>query len=171
MDSIQVKVNRAKPAGMRLAVVVSALLSVVSAYAQDTEDADAARVAGVNGVSNMLSDVVAWQYLPGGRGEYGFPTGLHVRPPNTLVPGMPPANRGLAMNRQQAAQPGRERSTRRKIFGGIVGGAGGFFGGMFLGAAIEGDRCNCDDPGLVGALIGAPVGGVAGGILGYKFLF
>jgi hypothetical protein len=42
---------------------------------------------------------------------------------------------------------------------------------MFLGAAIEGDRCDCDDPGLVGALIGAPIGGAAGGILGYRFLF
>jgi len=171
MDSIQVKLNRAKPAGMLLAVVIFALLSVVSTYAQDTEDPDVARFAGVNGLSDMLSDVVTWQYLIGGRGEYRSQTGLHARPLNTVAFGMPPANRGLGMNRQQVPQPIRERSTRRKIFGGIVGGVGGFFGAMFLGAAIEGDRCNCDDPGLVGALIGAPVGGVVGSILGYKFLF
>jgi hypothetical protein len=38
-------------------------------------------------------------------------------------------------------------------------------------AAIEGDRCHCDDPGLVGALVGAPVGMAAGSILGWHFLF
>jgi len=37
-------------------------------------------------------------------------------------------------------------------------GFGGFFAGGYLGAAIEGDRCNCDDPGLTGFLIGAPLG-------------
>jgi hypothetical protein len=57
------------------------------------------------------------------------------------------------------------------VLGAVVGGVGGFFGGLFLGAAIEGDGCNCDDPGLKGALIGAPVGAGAGAILGYKFLF
>jgi hypothetical protein len=36
---------------------------------------------------------------------------------------------------------------------------------------IEGNDCNCDDPGLKGALIGAPVGAVAGGVLGALFLF
>jgi hypothetical protein len=61
--------------------------------------------------------------------------------------------------------------VRRKVFGAIAGGVGGFFAGGFLGAAIEGDRCHCDDPGLMGALIGAPVGAAAGSILGYKFLF
>jgi hypothetical protein len=55
------------------------------------------------------------------------------------------------------------------VIGTIVGGVGGFFGGGILGAAIEGDRCNCDDPGLVGALIGAPTGAAVGAILGYKF--
>jgi hypothetical protein len=43
--------------------------------------------------------------------------------------------------------------------------------GGYLGAAIEGDRCHCDDPGLKGALIGAPIGAVAGGILGARYLF
>jgi hypothetical protein len=70
----------------------------------------------------------------------------------------------------QASAPRKQRSTKRKVFGAIVGATGGFFIGGYLGAAIEGD-CNCDDPGLKGAVIGAPIGAAAGGILGYKFLF
>jgi hypothetical protein len=69
----------------------------------------------------------------------------------------------------QATAARRQRSVGRKIVGGILGGVGGFFGGGYLGAAIEGDRCNCDDPGLMGALIGAPIGATVGAILGVKF--
>jgi hypothetical protein len=64
---------------------------------------------------------------------------------------------------------GRQRSTGRKVLGGVIGAVGGFFGGGILGAKLEPD-CNCDDPGFRGALIGAPVGAVIGGILGAKFL-
>ena len=82
--------------------------------------------------------------------------------------------RGVAVSRRdvpafQAEGVGRQRSTTRKVLGGIIGGVGGFFGGAFLGAAIEGDRCHCDDPGLMGFLIGAPIGAPAGAILGVKF--
>ena len=66
---------------------------------------------------------------------------------------------------------GHARSKKRIIAGAIAGGVGGFFGGGFLGAHIEGDRCNCDDPGVRGFLIGAPIGVVAGSLLGAKFLF
>jgi hypothetical protein len=66
---------------------------------------------------------------------------------------------------------GHARSKKRIIAGAIAGGVGGFFGGGFLGAHIEGDRCNCDDPGVRGFLIGAPIGAVVGGIVGAKFLF
>jgi hypothetical protein len=69
----------------------------------------------------------------------------------------------------QSSGVGRQRSTGRKVRGGIIGGVGGFFGGAYLGAAIEGDRCNCDDPGFVGFLIGAPIGAAVGAILGVKF--
>jgi hypothetical protein len=71
-----------------------------------------------------------------------------------------------------STRPGaRARSKKRIVAGAIVGSVGGFFGGGFLGAHIEGDRCNCDDPGVRGFLIGAPIGAVAGGIVGAKFLF
>ena len=66
----------------------------------------------------------------------------------------------------KAAFQTRKHSTARKIIGAAVGAFGGFFLGGYAGAAIEGDRCNCDDPGLQGFLIGAPVGAVAGGIFG-----
>jgi hypothetical protein len=65
----------------------------------------------------------------------------------------------------------RARSKTRIVAGAILGGVGGFFTGGFLGAHIEGDRCNCDDPGVVGFLIGAPIGAVAGAIAGARFLF
>ena len=69
----------------------------------------------------------------------------------------------------QSAPSGRKRSVARRILGGAIGATGGLFAGGYLGAVIEGDRCNCDDPGLMGALIGAPVGAVTGGILGALF--
>jgi hypothetical protein len=83
--------------------------------------------------------------------------------------------RGLAgVARVPVQIPGNDRPARgpaRKVFGTIVGAAGGFFAGGYLGATIEGDRCHCDDPGLQGALIGAPIGAVVGGVLGFHFLF
>ena len=69
-------------------------------------------------------------------------------------------------------RPGaRARSKTRIVAGAILGSVGGFFAGGFLGAHIEGDRCNCDDPGVRGFLIGAPIGAVVGGIVGGKLLF
>ena len=69
----------------------------------------------------------------------------------------------------QSAASGRKRSVARRVIGGAIGATGGLFAGGYLGAVIEGDRCHCDDPGLMGALIGAPVGAVTGGILGALF--
>ena len=65
----------------------------------------------------------------------------------------------------------RRRSKKRIVAGAIAGGVAGFFGGGFLGAHIEGDRCDCDDPGVRGFLIGAPIGAAAGAIAGGKFVF
>ena len=63
------------------------------------------------------------------------------------------------------------RSVKKRIFGGIVGGTAGFFAGGYTGAWIEGDRCHCDDPGLMGAVIGSLSGAAAGAILGALYLF
>jgi hypothetical protein len=93
------------------------------------------------------------------------------------VKGQTPALR-LAIPLGRFSQPSRSnrsaphaRSKKRIIASAIAGGVGGFFGGGFLGAHIEGDRCNCDDPGVRGFLIGAPIGAVTGSLLGARFLF
>ena len=172
MDSKRVKRNTAKPVAIVATGVLSVLFSVVCTYAQGTANPDEGGSAGTNYDSERLFDVVRLRYTTpiGVRGEYQSHPGSRIQP-NSSAFGIPMENRRFGVSRQPPPQASRERSTRRKFFGGIVGGVGGFCGGMFLGAAIEGDRCDCDDPGLVGALIGAPVGGVGVGILGYKFLF
>jgi hypothetical protein len=67
-----------------------------------------------------------------------------------------------------AAVARRQRSGKRglgeRIGWTALAGLGGFFAGGYIGAAIEGDRCNCDDPGLQGALIGIPIGTAAAAI-------
>jgi hypothetical protein len=90
-----------------------------------------------------------------------------------LTPARFPAGGEAAgvLRAQDPRNPRSERSLGRKVFGAAVGAAGGFFGGGYLGATIEGDRCHCDDPGLKGAVIGAPIGAVVGGILGWHYLF
>ena len=79
-----------------------------------------------------------------------------------------PGQRGTGASVQTVAG-GRRRSVTRKVLGAAIGATGGFFAGGYLGASIEGNRCNCDDPGLKGALIGAPVGAAVGGVLGAMF--
>lgn len=86
-----------------------------------------------------------------------------------------PANTQAIGVNQPAQRPpsslSRQRSAWRRVAGAAVGALGGFFAGAYLGAAIEGDSCNCDDPGLKGAVIGGPTGAVAGGIVGGLYLF
>ena len=86
---------------------------------------------------------------------------------------MPPAiqleRKAPSLARQNT--PPSRRGVGRAILGGAVGAVGGLFAGGYLGTVIEGDGCDCDDPGLKGALIGAPVGTVAGAILGALYLF
>jgi hypothetical protein len=69
------------------------------------------------------------------------------------------------------ASRARTSTVARRVLGGAIGATAGFFGGGFLGAAIEGDRCDCDDPGFVGFWIGAPTGAAVGGILGATLLY
>ena len=65
---------------------------------------------------------------------------------------------------ETARVPRREMGTGQRILWTSVAGLGGFFAGGFIGAAIEGDRCNCDDPGFKGFLIGVPIGTAAAAI-------
>lgn len=62
-----------------------------------------------------------------------------------------------------ARRKARMSGVQRGILTGLAG-FGGFFAGGYIGAAIEGDRCNCDDPGLMGALIGMPIGAASAAI-------
>jgi len=103
------------------------------------------------------------------------PQDTRSKEPSWLTASRLTVDGGPASSRMTSGQSTRnersERGVASKVFGAIVGATGGFFAGGYLGAAIEGDRCHCDDPGLKGALIGAPVGAVAGGILGARYLF
>src|SRR5688572_20842509 len=71
-------------------------------------------------------------------------------------------------SRPQVRPASSKASVARKMVGSVIGLFAGVYLGGAAGAAIEGNRCRCDDPGLKGWLIGAPVGGVAGAILGSK---
>jgi hypothetical protein len=81
----------------------------------------------------------------------------------------PVASQRAAGPAVQATSSGRKRSALLRVLAGAIGATAGLFAGGYLGAAVEGDRCNCGDPGLQGALIGAPVGAVTGGVLGALF--
>jgi len=77
------------------------------------------------------------------------------------------SSKATAPPESQLAGPFIRGSFKQQVFA-AIGAAVGLFGGGYLGAKIEGNRCHCDDPGLAGALIGASIGGIAGGIVGYK---
>ena len=62
--------------------------------------------------------------------------------------------------RASGQKPDRALVVALSVVGGLVGGA-------YIGAKIEGTGCQCDDPGLKGAMIGAPVGAIAGGVLAW----
>ena len=97
-----------------------------------------------------------------------FPA-LDLSRSTSLSDGMMRASRIEIDPPSQASSDKRSKTTI--ILGAAVGATAGLFAGGYIGAWIEGDRCNCDDPGLMGALIGAPIGTVVGGILGGFFLF
>jgi Ni/Co efflux regulator RcnB len=89
------------------------------------------------------------------------------------APDLRQAARTLRFDTAAAPDAARSMTARRapKMSGAkrgvltAIAGVGGFFGGAYLGAAIEGDRCNCDDPGLMGALIGMPIGAATAAIV------
>ena len=74
------------------------------------------------------------------------------------------ANSQGARNPSSLAQTNHNKKGRKVAYGVLLGVAG-FYGGAFLGAAVE-PNCHCDDPGLKGALIGAPLGAIAGAVFG-----
>ena len=155
LDATSCQMNR-----FRYSAVVTLALWTAFAPAR----ADAQEIAGVDRSSSAPRPLLltlpeaphATQPRPGWLTSARFPAGADA----------------VGVRRAQDAQnPRSERGLGRKIVGAAVGAAGGFFGGGYLGATIEGDRCHCDDPGLKGAVIGAPIGAVVGGILGWRYLF
>jgi hypothetical protein len=112
--------------------------------------------------------------LPGAaRG--GPPPGQPIRDAVARLATIVPDDAGAAEAQRppvQGAQPPRPRSrgVTRKILGGVAGGVGGMFLGGYLGAKIEGDGCNCDDPGFQGFVIGLPIGAGVGAFLGATWL-
>lgn len=73
-----------------------------------------------------------------------------------LSPRQPPPARPAL----QAASGKPQRSMARKVVGGAIGAAAGFFIGRHLGAAVGG---------YGGYKLGGPAGAIVGGILGAKF--
>lgn len=79
-----------------------------------------------------------------------------------------PAPRASSARSQRLRPPvtGNRSSRARRVAGAVIGVIGGFWLGAEIGAALEGDSCNCDDPGMMGFIVGAPVGAAIGGVLG-----
>ena len=147
-------------------------LAVTVATALCLNEGTASAQAGVNSVARAPGSVEVGlvERRRGIAGEDGPGTRQPIR--DSLRIDYGPLTRQAATGTSvQAAVPAPKRSVAKRILGGAVGATGGFFAGFYLGAAIEGDRCECDDPGFLGALIGAPVGAVTRGILGSMFLF
>lgn len=112
------------------------------------------------------------------------PVGIERLEPRTpeLRPAVPIADwripttpRPSAEVRAQAGTPAgahpplRRSKVKQGVKRALVGAAagfGGFMAGGLIGARIEGTRCGCDDPGLLGFVIGAPIGAVIGAVIG-----
>jgi hypothetical protein len=124
----------------------------------------------------MLACPAAAQAQPADDTNLASTSPIWVAATSTTAPATPIASAArreaaeLALTEQGAdapiRRPPQQRSLTRKILGGVAGGVGGFFLGGYLGAQIEGDSCNCDDPGLKGIIIGAPIGAIGGAIFG-----
>src|SRR5688500_9714144 len=137
-----------------IALMLSTLLPASRADAQDREPAmveetPAARTAATTTTRMSIRESLA---------AIGYGTGTASDASNR----QPPAAFQITTGQ-------RQRSTARKVFGGLLGAAAGFLGGGYLGARIDGECGGCDDPGLKGAVIGAPIGAIVGAIVGAKW--
>lgn len=161
--------------GSKLAPAVFVFAFLPCSYARESGDPVAAPSGSVNHVSERPPKVVTSRYFRATDigAEYWAKRGARIamQLKGSMFLTRLDSRSAVGANWQQPPSGRSQRSTKRKVLGAVLGGVGGFFGGGFLGAKIEGNRCNCDDPGLVGFMVGAPIGGVAGSILGYKFFF
>jgi hypothetical protein len=74
--------------------------------------------------------------------------------------------------RADVAEIGVRSMNGRRVVSTILGAFSGFFLGGWFGGMLENSvaPCNCDDPGLRGALIGMPAGATVGGVVGYQLV-
>jgi hypothetical protein len=146
------------------AALTGIILTAVPAYAdQHTRDhAPRKTPASLRAASQTIGVEPAAQ----------FGTYLHGRRASADAPLKPRA--GASASPSVESRAGHRRSSRaarigKRIALGSALGVAGFFGGGFLGAALEPD-CHCDDPGLRGALIGAPIGATVGAVVGVSLV-
>jgi uncharacterized protein YcfJ len=85
-----------------------------------------------------------------------------------FVPARPPQLRTTASRQIRPPVARGKQSIARQIGGAFIGGLLGFYVGGHIGAALEGNSCGCDDPGLRGLMIGAPAGAIIGGVIGAR---
>jgi hypothetical protein len=77
-----------------------------------------------------------------------------------------PVRIGFAGAKRRATQQVSYSTPGLRALTAFALGLGGLVVGGRIGAAIEGDSCRCDDPGIKGFVIGAPIGAAIGAIIG-----
>jgi len=162
--------------GACVAVVSAILLGESYANAQVRDDSMALPSARVT-----LPESVQLQNVPRGGGQpvrfavpgtsagLGTTQGINLpRSPGSFDYAGRVASQKTVVHGRATPTAGGRRSTNNKTLKVVIVATAGFFLGGYLGAAIEGNSCHCDDPGMVGAMIGAPIGAAAGAVLGVK---
>jgi hypothetical protein len=108
--------------------------------------------------------------VPGTSAGLGTTLGINLpRSPGSFDDADRVASQRTPVHGPATSTAGGRRSTNNKTLNVVIAATAGLFLGGYLGAAIEGNRCQCDDPGMVGAMIGAPLGAAAGAVVAVKF--
>ena len=162
--------------GACVAVVAPVLLSGSDANAQIGGDSIALPSTCVTlPDSRQLQNVARGGEQPVRWAVLGTSAGLGTTPridlrgsPGSLDDAGTVVSRRRLVPGRAASTAGRRRPTGNKALSVAIVATAGFFLGGYLGAAIEGNRCACDDPGMLGAMIGAPLGAVAGAVVSVK---